>query len=96
MVGGDKKLGYGKIRKLLRCKKVRLAKRNEVKEITGFDIGEVCPLSYVLERIPRIMDKGIVKKDVVLTGGGSQYTLVKIKVKELLRTLAPIVADFSK
>lgn len=96
MIGGNRRLDYGKLRKLLKCKKVRLAKRDEVKEITGFDIGEVCPLSYTLERIPKIIDEEIIKKDVVLTGGGSQYTLVKIKVKELLKTLTPIVANISK
>ena len=40
MVGGDKKLDYGKLRKLLKCKKVGLAQRSEVKEITGFNVGE--------------------------------------------------------
>jgi len=60
-----KKLDYGKLRKLLKCKKVRLAQRSEVKEITGFDVGEVCPLSYTLEKIPKIMDEEIVNKDIV-------------------------------
>ena len=96
MVGGDKKLDYGKLRKQLKCKKVRLAQRSEVKEITGFDVGEVCSLSYTLEKIPKIMDEEIVNKDIVLTGGGSQYTLVKIKVKDLLKVLSPIIANISK
>ena len=95
MVGGDKKLDYGKLRKLLKCKKVGLAQRSEVKEITGFDVGEVCPLSYTLEKIPKIMDEEIVNKDTVLTGG-SQYTLIKIKVKDLLKALPPIIANISK
>ena len=96
MVGGDKKSDYGKLRKLLKCKKVRFAQRSEVKEITGLDVGEVYPLSYTLEKIPKIVDEEIVNKDIVLTGGGSQYTLVKIKAKDLLKVLSPIIANISK
>jgi len=57
---------------------------------------KVCPLSYTLEKIPKIMDEEIVNKDTVLTGGGSQYTLIKIKVKDLLKALPPIIANISK
>lgn len=96
MLSGDKMLNYSKLRKLLKCKKVRLAKREEVVKITGFDIGEVSPLSQSLEHIPKVADSNILSKDIVLIGSGSHYALIKIKTKELIRAINPIIADVSK
>lgn len=96
LLSGDKMLDYGKLRKLLKCKKVRLARREEVMEVSGFDVGEVSPLSLSLEHVPKIADSTILSKDVVLIGGGSHYTLIKIETKELIKAINPIIANISR
>ncbi len=96
LLSGDKMLDYGKLRKLLKCKKVRLARREEVMKVTGFDVGEVSPLSPSLEHIPKVADSNILSKDIVLIGGGSHYALIKIRTEELIRAISPVIADVSK
>ena len=68
----------------------------EIESYSGFK-GKIQVLEILpLPSLPKIMDEEIVNKDIVLTGGGSQYTLVKIKVKDLLKVLSPIIANISK
>ena len=43
-----------------------------------------------------ILDEKVLKKDVVLVGGGSIHHLVKISVKELTSALKPVITDVSE
>ena len=93
---GDKRIDYVKLRKLLNARIIRLANRDEVKKLTGFEIGEVSPLSFKLDRITKIVDRELLSMDIVLLGAGSHNALIKIKTSELLRMIKPMVADVSK
>lgn len=44
----------------------------------------------------KIIDKKLLAIDTVLLGAGSHNALVKIKIKELLKTIKPLIADISK
>lgn len=96
LVTGDKRINYIKLRKVLGCRTIRLANKDEVKRLTGFEIGEVSPLSFRLDRITKVVDKELLDMDTVLLGAGSHNALVKMRAKELLKTLKPLVADISK
>ena len=86
---GKDKINFEKLKILLNCKEVRLAKAKEVREITGYDIGSLPPIGHKTE-IKKIVDKKILDlndNEVLYFGGGSHYHLLKIKKKELLRAI---------
>ncbi len=86
---GEDKINFEKLKVLLDCKEVRLAKAKEVKEITGYDIGSLPPIGHKTE-IWKIVDKKILDLDdneILYLGGGSHYHLLKIKKKELLKII---------
>mgnify|MGYP000220983532 FL=1 len=93
---GNYRLSLKKLRKFLGVKTVRLAKPDEVGEIVGLKPGEVSPLIDSIAKLSVIVDEKVLKKDMVLVGGGSIHHLVKISVKELISVLKPIIADVSE
>ena len=96
LVTGDKRIDYTKLRKVLGCRIIRLANKDEVKRLTGFEIGEVSPLSFRLDRMTKVVDKELLAMDTVLLGAGSHNALVKMRTEELLKTIKPLIADVSK
>ena len=96
LLSGDRRINYDKLKRILKVKDVKLASFEDVKRITGLEPGEVSPFTEEIRRIPCILDSLVARKDVVVIGGGSHYTLVKTKVNEIIRILNPIVAEVSK
>lgn len=96
LIPGYNKLDYKKLKRATNSKHVRLLYPHEVKNISGFEIGEVSPLTPLFKKIKVIADKKIQSLNIVLVGGGSLKSLVKIEIKELIRTLNPIITDITK
>jgi len=90
----EDKIDFEKLKKLLNAKEIRMAKAKEVREIIGYDIGEVPPF---VENVKTIVDEKILSYDKeVFCGGGSHYSLMKISVGELVKGIKnPIVAKIS-
>ncbi len=93
---GDKRLNFKQVATILNAKKVRLAKPNEVINITGVKPGEVSPLTEEIKNLSIIVDESVINKDEVLVGGGSLHHLVKVNVKELIRILKPRIAQIGR
>ncbi|MCS7364750.1 MAG: YbaK/EbsC family protein [archaeon GB-1867-035] len=96
LIPGNNRLDYKKLKKVTNSKRVRLLYPHEVKNISGFRIGEVSPLTPLFTKLKVIADRKIQDLDVVLVGGGTLKSLVKIKVKELIRVIDPLITDVTK
>jgi prolyl-tRNA editing enzyme YbaK/EbsC (Cys-tRNA(Pro) deacylase) len=96
LLPGDKKINYDRLKKILKVRDVRLASFEDVKNITGLEPGEVSPFTEEVKRLTCILDLSAARRDVVVVGGGSHYTLIKTRVSEIIRVLKPIVAEISK
>lgn len=96
IITGDRKLSYKKLAKIVMAKNIRMAKPEEVKTITGFDVGGVSPLSECIRRYKVIVDQNLVGKSYVWCGGGDRYSLVYVSTKDLLSILNPLIADISE
>lgn len=96
LISGDRRLDLKKLRKLLKVKKVRLAKPSELEEMIGLKPGEISPLIESVAKLYVILDKEVLNREVVLVGGGSIHHLVKVKVNELVSVLNPTIADVSE
>ncbi|MEM0295839.1 MAG: YbaK/EbsC family protein [Candidatus Korarchaeum sp.] len=68
----------------------RLATREEVRELTGFEVGEVPPSG---EPLRTLIDERVLERDVVYGGGGSRRRLIKISPKAILEHQRAEVTD---
>jgi len=91
VASGDAKISSSKIKKGL-GKKARMAKPEEVKEITGFEVGGVCP--FVLKKdIPVYIDASIERFPLVYAAAGTSNTAVPVTYEQLL-VLGGLPGDF--
>jgi prolyl-tRNA editing enzyme YbaK/EbsC (Cys-tRNA(Pro) deacylase) len=93
LLGGEDKLSFKKLRKVLGARQVRLAKAREVKCITGYDVGALPPFAH-LSKLKTLVDLGVSElKGDAFVGGGSHYHLMRIDVDELLRVVKGEMVD---
>jgi prolyl-tRNA editing enzyme YbaK/EbsC (Cys-tRNA(Pro) deacylase) len=66
-----------RVRKLLGVAKVSFAAEDEVKELTGMEIGGVTPLALPTG-LPIFVDERVMSPDWVILGGGSRRLKIKV------------------
>ena len=72
---------------------LRMARADEVLEKTGYPAGGVPSFGY---EAVFMIDERVMARDVVYSGGGSEYALVKISTQQLLNANNGRVAALSK
>lgn len=77
---GNQRVDLKKLEKISQMKKFTLASENLVKESTGYPIGGVPPIA-VINKMPVIVDKAVIKKEFVLGSAGTPYHGLKIDPK---------------
>ncbi len=82
IVSGDDRSSTKRVAKALGIDRPRLANSKEILEKTGFIAGGVPSFSY--DAI-YLLDEKILTKEYIITGGGSEYSLIKIRVKDMLK-----------
>jgi len=73
-------------------KRVKLADPDTVLEFTGYPAGAVPPFGHP-EKIPTLMDPGILVHDEVYAGGGSGSALVRLSPQDILRVTRADLVD---
>jgi prolyl-tRNA editing enzyme YbaK/EbsC (Cys-tRNA(Pro) deacylase) len=72
-------------------RRLKLAKADEVLEITGYPVGTVPPFGHN-QPIPTIIEANVVEQKELYAGGGEINALIRLKTAELQRVLqAPIL-----
>ena len=92
---GDRKLSYPKIRKIIGAESIRLASADEVREITGYEVGAVPPVGHK-KLIKSLMDQEILALECVTGGGGATDRLMTIKTRDIVRVTRPEICEISK
>lgn len=80
IVKGEDRVSTSRVGKALKIDRPRTATENEILEKTGFPCGGVPSFGY---NATFIVDPKVMEKDYVYSGGGSEYSLVRIKSQEL-------------
>lgn len=70
----------------------RLATPDEVRELTGFEVGEVPPVGIPMRTL---VDSRVLEKDFVYGGGGSRRKLVRISPKAIVEYQGAEVTDLT-
>ncbi|WP_455139367.1 aminoacyl-tRNA deacylase [Candidatus Hodarchaeum mangrovi] len=92
LLQGNRKIKTKKIKDILGIKDVALASPEEVENITGYNIGDIPPISLT---IPVIIDEIALNKNIFFGGGGKSNRNLKISLDELLDCTHPLIADIS-
>jgi len=93
IVKGEDRVSRSKVGKALNIEMPRIANEGEILEKTGYPCGGVPSFGY---KATFIIDPKVVEKEIVYTGGGSEYSLVRISSQELLRSNNGLVANIRK
>lgn len=80
IVPGNEEVDVEKVKETTGAEECRLAESDEVKDATGYSVGEVPPIGI---EAPVIIDKSVMGKEKVYAGGGSDRYLLKIAPQEI-------------
>lgn len=72
--------------------RTRLATPREVKEITGYEVGELPPIGVPVKTL---VDEGVLEKEQVLGGGGAINRLIRINPRRIVEVQKAEVARIS-
>lgn len=92
IVTGDQRVDERKLAKVCNVKKVRKATPKEVKKYTGYEIGALPPVCH---NIMTVIDRNVLRNNVVYGGGGSVNSLLEIKTVDLKKLTSAIVDDIA-
>ena len=89
---GDKRVDINKLKEISKQKNLRMAKPDEVNNITGYTIGGVCP--FVIEKnVKKIIDESIFELQVVNIGSGKAEIGIELNSEDLKKIWDGIIAD---
>jgi len=94
-VAGDKELNIDELQKMTLFKRIELADAKEVRKVTGCNIGSVPPFGNLFG-LKVYFDKSILENDVVAFNAGSHTRSIKMKTKDLVKVVNPVVGGFGK
>jgi len=93
IVNGEDRVSRSRVGKALNIEMPRVATEDEILEKTGYPCGGVPSFGY---NAKFIIDSRVIEKEFVYSGGGSEYSLVRISSQELLKSNKGIVAKIRK
>jgi prolyl-tRNA editing enzyme YbaK/EbsC (Cys-tRNA(Pro) deacylase) len=82
IVKGEDRVDTTRVAKVLGVKKVRIATAEEMLQKTGYPCGGTPSFGYPARFL---IDERVMEMDVVYSGGGSEYSLTKMRTADLVR-----------
>lgn len=92
VMAGDIRMNQKKVKLLLGSGKPKLASPEEVVEITGFQVGGVCPFA-LKNQVPIFLDESMKRFDIVFTAAGTAQSALPITFEQLQQITGGIVID---
>ncbi|RLF12285.1 MAG: hypothetical protein DRJ69_01080 [Thermoprotei archaeon] len=88
IVDGESKVNPSKLTKIFG--NTRLARPEEVKEITGFEVGAVPPIGV---KVKTVVDPKVLENEFVIGGGGSIDRLSKLSPQKIVERQRAMIID---
>ncbi|WP_409305837.1 YbaK/EbsC family protein [Peribacillus sp. SCS-155] len=82
VTAGDIRINQKKVKQLLGSGKPKLASPDEVEEITGYQVGGVCPFALNKD-VPIYLDQSMKRFDIVFTAAGTSHSALPITFDKL-------------
>jgi Cys-tRNA(Pro) deacylase len=95
VAAGDITIDAKKVKTLLGGGKVRIAKPDEVEDITGYRVGGVCPFDINPE-LKIFIDSSMARFDIVFSAAGSSHSYLPITLEQLEQVTGGTIVDMQK
>jgi len=95
VAAGDITIDSKKVKALLGGGKVRIAKPDEVEQITGYRVGGVCPFD-IDRAIPIFLDNSMKRFEIVYSAAGSSHSFLPITLEQLKQVTKGSIVDMQK
>jgi len=89
---GDKRADMNKLKEVTKQNNLRMARPDEVKEITGYTIGGISPFG-IEKNVKKIIDESVFKIKTVNIGSGKAEIGIELNSEELRRAWDGIIAN---
>lgn len=89
------KLDLGKLKKVLRVKKIEIAKEKVMKIFFKVKPGAVVPFG-ILYNVPVFVDKALLKAKKIIASAGTHEDSVVMTAKNFLKAVGGVLGDFGK
>jgi len=96
LMAGPAQIPWKALRKYVGQSRLTMATEEEVKAVTGYEIGAVGPFGLPTP-LRVLVDSSVLGQEEVSLGSGARGTTIFIQVKELMRALGDVeVVDFAE
>jgi Cys-tRNA(Pro) deacylase len=84
LFGGDEKLDFTKIAKMVGNGKIHIAAKHRIESATGFHIGAISTFGF-RQPLPILLDSGVLESETVVFNAGDHSVSIHMKAKDLLK-----------
>ncbi len=95
MLGGDKSVISGRLKRALGSRNIKLAAPNTVKNVTGYEIGSIPPFHWQPPGFRSIVDACLMDEEVLGVGTGVWGEEIMITPEDLVAAVGAEVVDLS-
>jgi Cys-tRNA(Pro) deacylase len=95
VAAGDITIDSKKVKALLNGGKVRIARPEEVEQLTGYQVGGVCPFD-IDPLIPIFLDRSMERFDKVFSAAGSCHSFLPITMEQLQKVTGGSIVEMQK
>jgi Cys-tRNA(Pro) deacylase len=96
LTAGPSQLNWKKLRRYLGISRVTMASREEVLEVTGYELGAVAPFGLP-KPIRVIVDHSVIDEEDVSMGSGVRGVAIMLKSADMLKALGKVeIGEFGK
>jgi len=94
IVRADCNVSRHKLESCSHSKSVKIASDETAEKVTGYPTGGIPPVGHK-KRLPVYLDQRVLNNDYVWCGGGARTKLVKLRVQDITKLVAPQICDIS-
>ena len=94
IVRADCSVSRHKLESCSHSKSVKIASDEIAEKVTGYPTGGIPPVGH-RKRLPVYLDQQVLNNEYVWCGGGTRIRLVKLKIQDITRLVAPQICDIS-
>ncbi len=95
MVGGDKNVISGQLKKVVGSRNVQLANTDLVLKLTGYQVGSIPPFSWQPEGFRSFLDLALINESILAVGAGVWGNEILITPANLLKASSAIAVNLS-
>jgi len=94
IVRADCNVSRHKLESCSHSKSVKIASDETAEKVTGYPTGGIPPVGHK-KGLPVYLDQRVLNNDYVWCGGGARTKLVKLRVQDITKLVAPQICDIS-